>query len=442
MREKTLAQTARSSQPTSVLRASRRDYLYRHLKKNGSVLLHTLYPTHATNIGWTRGEVNQAIEDLCAAGLAEIDSATLRVSLVQIEWVNDHSVESEVRWVEGLLIIPSRQLQTISALELSQTELPEQRWAIVGLLLEGVALLVAKPKVGKSWLALQLAIIVALGHREFLGEMAEEAGEVLYLALEDSQRRLKERLEMIMDIPPPDTLHLLTEFPRFDSGGHWYLDQWFSQHPHCRLVIIDTLARVRSARHKYADLYADDTALGAALQDLAKRYHVCILLVHHTNKQMKLEDPIDSVSGTQGLAGAVDTIWILRRRRTQLTGELIITGRDVEERQLSLNFTPPTGRWVLATPLHDDALTPERQAILECLTTAAHPMAPCEIAKVLNQPGVNVRRLLAKLYGDGLVQKNEHSQYSIPTTGNSSNSSNSNHSSNTGNSGNTGNGSP
>ena len=95
--------------------------------------------------------------------------------------------------MEGRSIIPRRELQTVTALELSQTELPEQRWAIVGLLLEGVALLVAKPKVGKSWLVLQLALIVALGHQEFLGEMAEEPGEVLYLALEDSQRRLKER---------------------------------------------------------------------------------------------------------------------------------------------------------------------------------------------------------------------------------------------------------
>ncbi len=330
----------------------------------------------------------------------------------------------------------ARPLETITAAELSQKELPEQRWAIVGLLPEGASLLVGPPKIGKSWMVLQLAISVARGKFDFLGESIEESGEVLYLALEDSERRMKGRLEMMAEDPQPENLHLLFEFRRFDSGGLTELDGWLTDHPQCRLVLIDTLARVRPRRKRSADLYQEDTALGASLQHLAKDHQISILVVHHTNKNPNPADPIDTISGTQGLAGSVDSIWILNRRHNQSQGTIFITGRDVEERQIGIEFDSETGLWQ-ATGLAPDAfLSPQRQAIIDCLTTADAPLFPRDIAKNTEQPNGNVRQLLGKLYREEVIEKDEQGRYYIPITGNSSNKSNDDNSDHTGNSGN------
>ncbi len=108
---------------------------------------------------------------------------------------------------------------TFTAADLMREELPPVRWAVPGILPEGLSLLAGKPKLGKSWLALGLAVAKASGGVA-LGKIPVDQGEVLYLALEDNRRRLQNRLRKVLDgSPPPEGLHIATEWARVDEGG-------------------------------------------------------------------------------------------------------------------------------------------------------------------------------------------------------------------------------
>jgi AAA domain len=136
----------------------------------------------------------------------------------------------------------------ISASDLVAKVFPEPRWAVDGVVPEGLNLLAGPPKMGKSFLLLGLGVAIAAGGYA-LGKVPVAAGDVLYLALEDTQRRLQERLVRILDgAPAPDRLHLVTAWPRLDDGGVAAIDTWLGAYPAVRLVAIDTLAMIRSRR--------------------------------------------------------------------------------------------------------------------------------------------------------------------------------------------------
>jgi hypothetical protein len=124
-------------------------------------------------------------------------------------------------------------------------EFPAPRWAVPGLIPEGLTILAGAPKAGKSWLALNLALAIA-GGTSVLGEIQVDAGEALYLALEDTPRRLQSRMSKILgDQPAPAGLTLLTEFPTLPSGGAEAVGGWLEARPNARLVVIDVFAKVR-----------------------------------------------------------------------------------------------------------------------------------------------------------------------------------------------------
>lgn len=84
-------------------------------------------------------------------------------------------------------------LQTITASTLVKTEYPPLAFSIEKLLPQGIFILAGSGKIGKSWLFLDMCIGVATGGK--LWDFNATEGEVLYLALEDTHPRLKERLE-------------------------------------------------------------------------------------------------------------------------------------------------------------------------------------------------------------------------------------------------------
>ncbi|HXI16040.1 MAG TPA: AAA family ATPase, partial [Chloroflexota bacterium] len=148
----------------------------------------------------------------------------------------------------------------IDAVTLMAQEFPEPRYAVPGLLPEGVGLLAGKPKLGKSFLALSLAIAVATG-TPALGKIEVEAGDVLYLALEDGRRRLQRRLvDMLGDQPPPPRLTFATKWPVLDDGGLERMESWLQGHPETRLIIVDTFPRVKPMEKKMGSLTAQDYA--------------------------------------------------------------------------------------------------------------------------------------------------------------------------------------
>lgn len=252
-------------------------------------------------------------------------------------------------WVTLVLLLDnayewaSSGVEIFQAVELVAESVLEPDWAVPGLISVGLTFLAGQPKLGKSWLAYQLALSVAAGGKAF-GIMPVERGEVLYLALEDTRARLKQRLtQLAQGEPVPLGLYLATEWPRWDDGGRNLLDRWLTDHPAARLVIIDTFQKVRSLGKREGNVYAEDYLAGAAVKELADQHNVAILVLHHTRKATKengTTDQLEMVSGSNGLAGSADGIIVLARARNKGEAKLFVTGRDVEEQTLDLLFNP------------------------------------------------------------------------------------------------------
>jgi RecA-family ATPase len=204
--------------------------------------------------------------------------------------------------------LPPMTERIFSAAALQTMTFPPLKFILPDLVPEGATLLVSRPKLGKSWLVLDIAIATAAG-RFTLGT----PGDVLYLALEDGRRRLQRRITKVLptfSITWPQGLEIATEWPRADEGGLADIERWLQAHSNARLVIVDTLAQFRKPSTGKGQLYPEDYAAISGLQKLASKYNVGIIVVHHDRKS-EADDVFDTVSGTLGLTGAADTILIL-----------------------------------------------------------------------------------------------------------------------------------
>jgi len=291
----------------------------------------------------------------------------------------------------------------VTAADLMRRTYPVPRWCVPGILPEGLVLLAGKPKIGKSWLALAAARAVAQGG-EVLGSRTEP-GQVLYLALEDSLRRIQHRLGDLDrdDSGQPSDLLIATTWPALDaaSGGLAALDAWLTEHPACRLVVADTLARLRprTARSNGSAYQADVLEL-APVQRLALDHRICLLGLAHMRKAAA-DDPLDEINGSSGLSGTADCVLLLRRGRGDADGELRVIGRDLEERHLALRFEG--GAWTLLGDAAEVVVSAERRAVLEALRSEGRPMRPGELAEVLGRPRVNLVQLLLRMADAGQV---------------------------------------
>jgi hypothetical protein len=285
----------------------------------------------------------------------------------------------------------------VKATDLMAKEMPELRWAVRGIQPEGLTLLVGRPKLGKTWLVDELAIASAAGGRA-LGQIPVEAADTLLAPLEDPERRTKSRLGAILDGGAcPDRLTVASSWPRFDQGGLDWTEAWAKKHPGGR-IYFDTFARIRPAASRNGTLYSDDYAALAGLQTLAGRYSLAVMVVHHTRK-MASDDPLETVSGTQGLTGAADTILVLRRERAHRDAILFVTGRDVEESEITLRWDPGRCRWSLL----GEALSEEREAVMVLLKHAGKPLAIKEIGLALGRPYDRAKVLCWRMASAGQI---------------------------------------
>lgn len=221
----------------------------------------------------------------------------------------------------------------------------EPRWAVQGLLPEGLLLLVGKPKLGKSWLALQIAFAVAAGSSIFETYQAIKS-EVLYLALEDTPQRLQARSQRVLSTmtAPPQSISFATQWPRLDQEGLPQLENLAKDHPLLRLIVIDTWAMVAPGTPSRSRSYEMEYAGLAPLKQFASTHHITLLLVHHLRKTPG-QDILDEITGSTGLIGAVDGMLILKRAREQEEASLFVTGRDLPEHIFPLLFDPVTVQW-------------------------------------------------------------------------------------------------
>lgn len=308
-------------------------------------------------------------------------------------------------------ITPPRTAWT--AAEIMAMDFPEPKWAIPGLVAEGVTLLAGAPKIGKSWLSLNVSTSVATGGKA-LGKVDVEAGDVLYLALEDNPRRLQSRLAKVLAREPaPDRLTFAVHCEPLPAGGAERIASWLDAHPAARLVVVDVFARVRGHAPQNMSSYDADYLAMGALKRLADRHGVAILVVHHTRK-MQSEDFLDAVSGTNGLAGSADAVLVLRRSRGKASAELHVTGRDIEEAEYALDFDPRYGLWqMLDGPASDYSLGDTRRQILDHLR-AVPGATPKQIADALSLNYETAKKTCKRMFDDDQLDTDGAGTYFLP----------------------------
>ncbi|MCL6447618.1 MAG: bifunctional DNA primase/polymerase [Armatimonadetes bacterium] len=306
--------------------------------------------------------------------------------------------------------------------ELLEKVFPEPIWLIPDLLPTGLTLLAGRSKIGKSWLALNIAVAVASGGR-ILDRQVKQAG-VLYLSLEDTQRRLKDRLSSVLQgAPPPGKITFFTSWPRIDQDGLTLLREWLAANPGTKLVIVDVLQKIRPPRSKNSGVYADDYAVMSSLKSVADEFEIAVLVIHHLN-QGASTDFLTLISGSEGIPGGADTSWVLLRERGRADATLKVTGRDIVidgEAGFALEFDRTTTSWQLLGNAEDYRRSQERQEIIDVLKENLVPMSPKEVAKILGKDYGRVARLMNLMAQDGELtqpaygkynQSNNHSMYS------------------------------
>jgi 5S rRNA maturation endonuclease (ribonuclease M5) len=298
---------------------------------------------------------------------------------------------------------------TFTAINLMDMIFPKMKWIIEGILCEGATLMCGPPKLGKSWLALLIAMAVSSGGTVLGNEV--EKGEVLYLALEDTKKRLQDRLKKLSDtyeLSP--LLYFQSEWEKMDKGGDIKLDLWLKNHPDCRMVIIDTLKMVRPNTKGGNNVYEIDYDAVNQLKRIADKNEVSFLIIHHINKG-KHEDVLDSVSGSNGLTGAADSIIILTRERGKEHGNLFITGRDVEEQELAISFDKDSCTWNLLGDAKQYRIPPDHIRILEIMKSANIPLTPSQIAPLVGKSSDATKQIIGRMHNELVIIKVGHGKY-------------------------------
>ncbi len=259
-------------------------------------------------------------------------------------------------------------LQTVSMTELYDTLYPPRTPVVDGFLYGGTYLFVGAPKVGKSFFMGQLAYHIAMGIP--LWDYPVRKGTVLYLALEDDYARLQRRLSQMFGIESADNLYFATQAKTLKEGLDGELEEFVKQHTDARLIIIDTLQKVREVGGETFS-YSNDYEIVTKLKAFSDKYGICLLVVHHTRK-MESGDSFDMISGTNGLLGAADGAFIMqKKKRTDNTAVLDIVGRDQPDQELTIEFDRERCIWKFKkaeTELWKQPPNPLLEAINELLT--------------------------------------------------------------------------
>lgn len=238
-------------------------------------------------------------------------------------------------------------LRTVSSTDLFALDLTPPPMVVPGLIATGLNIFGGAPKSGKSFAAMQLAHAVATGGY-WLGGRAVQ-GRAVYLALEDTLHRLKHRMRGLRLEPTP-ALEFATESAMLKKGGLEAIHKYIHEHDDVKLVVIDTLARVKDLAVGGGNAYETDSQLGGALQQVAFNGEVAFLILTHMSKAGH-KDFLLSLSGSAGLPGAADVVMGLQRVRNDTRAKLHLTGRDLDERTLHLDWTPQG--WTLLEAYRD-----------------------------------------------------------------------------------------
>ena len=254
-------------------------------------------------------------------------------------------------------------LTVIDGETLMDTRLEPTKFCIDTLLPQGITILGGAPKIGKSWWVLDICIRIAKG--ESVWDMPTTKGTTLYLCLEDTLRRVQERLCLITDDVPSNAF-FATAANTLAEGLCDEIRAFVKEHPDTVLVAIDTFQIVRNGGVDTS--YGNDYDEIRQMKQLADELNISLLLVHHLRKQGD-SDPLNKLSGTTGIVGAVDSVFVLdKSKRSENLATLVCTGRDIEHRQLEIKFSSKDFVWELKSDSREQPeklLPPEMELLVQ-----------------------------------------------------------------------------
>lgn len=295
--------------------------------------------------------------------------------------------------------------------ELLDEQIEPVRFVIDGLIPEGLTFLAGKPKLGKSWLALGMSLAICAGHPT-LGAHTDPA-EVLYVALEDGKRRLQDRVRILDgDQIEPEALsqfHYQTEWPPFDQGGLTRLEEWMTDHPDTRLVVVDTWGKIRGSTPG-KDRYQEEYLQLGQLQTFATQHRIALLLIHHLRKQTA-DDWLEQLSGSQAVTGAADTLLGLFRERGKMDATLRVVSREIDEQDLALKFD--NGRWENMGDAYHYRQSVERGEIVDMIKNLGGEARVSEIAEGVGKSTANVSKMLRAMLENAIVTSPRRGVYAL-----------------------------
>ncbi len=276
--------------------------------------------------------------------------------------------KSNLQAAENLKNFEQGVLETITMEELYDTVYPPKAAVVDKLIYNGTYLFVGAPKIGKSFLMAQLGYHISMGLP--LWNYQVNQGSVLYLALEDDYARIQKRLSRMFGMESTPNFHFATKSKALNEGLEEQLANFMKEHPDTKLIMIDTLQKVREINGDRYN-YSNDYDIVMKLKQFSEKHNICMLIVHHTRK-LQSEDCFDMISGTNGLLGAADGAFILQKtKRIDNKGILDIVGRDQQDQRIYLEFDREKCLWKfvkMETELCKEPLDPVVKMVGEIVT--------------------------------------------------------------------------
>ena len=363
-------------------------------------------------------QIAQAIEYFQARQI-EILKGELRKSSSSIEDAQKLKLIKEFSPITLINVVDELESEGHTMKEVFEMDIPEVQWIVNEIIpAVGLTVLAAKPKTGKSSLIFNIALDVALGREIFNKIPVEGPAEVLYLALEDSQDRIKNRGIDILkkDTPPKNcTIFLQEEWSKkISQGGIRKLEEWMVDHPETKLIIIDTLQKIRDPHQKKpGQSYSDDYQALESLQAFAGKHRIAVIVVHHSRKT-KADNVFDEISGTTGLTAAVDTLAVMKRVSGKEDDRVLhIRGRDFADKKIVFSLVSDY-RWELKGDAPEFLVleSKQRRIIVNYLKMVDGPVQRKELVeKTKNKIGKGVDTLIKKLVNEGRIEKVEYGVY-------------------------------
>lgn len=298
---------------------------------------------------------------------------------------------------------------TKSTNEIMNTLYAPVMWVVEGYLPEGFSVLAGRQKLGKTWLAIDWAIAVATSGCA-MGEITCERGDVLYIDMENGDRRIQRRVETIFpnsaNRPDLSRLQWAGDVIALGKGFIGAIEKWRLSAAKPRLIVIDVLQRIKPAGLKARNAYENDYDAFAGLQSWAMEHGIAVLALHHTRKG-GADDPLEALTGSNGLSACADTTLVLDRDASGIT--LYVRGRDVEEKETALIFDG--GIWSMIGDAGEVRRSDERSRILSELFTANAPITPVELVAATGMKRNNLDQLLYRMAKAGEIQKCGRGKY-------------------------------